>query len=319
MPEFLISGCLRCLSPRDEDDRCLVLSTDRSLYQWALRYTTVETPEVTVQKCGSSCGQIEWGSAADCRLICSHHILPSKGANYEYAKLKLRYDGSHKKMCFSCVHLIISSFYEHIEEDDTSSVFLTSQSTLQENLESIRHQCRTSEKCQDVQKENTEFRTIESSNSISGAPRMEKSPAPYYCMHYANLLERSNAKNCHECISKENFGIVKKRVIQPTSPVSALLFNSEVLPVQRVAIGCTKMCDWVTGLSKPMCDFLRRIEKVDQDSGFTTSQPILPFSKAISSLADKSVENSVWFLQFENGNERFTVNEFKAVIFALRR
>lgn len=97
IPEFLISGCLRCLSPRDEVDRCLVLSTDRSLYQWALRYTTVETLEVTVQKCGSSCGQIEWGSATDCHLVRSHHIFPSKGANYDYAKLKLRYESSHKE------------------------------------------------------------------------------------------------------------------------------------------------------------------------------------------------------------------------------
>lgn len=84
--------------------------------------------------------------------------------------------------------------------------------------------------------------------------------------------------------------------------MSALLFNSEVLPVQRVAIGCTKMCDWVTGLSKPMCDFLRRIEKVDQDNVFTTSQPRLPFSKAISSLAANSVENSVCFCSSKRVN-----------------
>lgn len=66
LPEFSFLVCLQCLKLGDTDERYLVSLSPRIGHQWLLRYTSSETPERTLQKCGSLCGDIAWGSWAHC-------------------------------------------------------------------------------------------------------------------------------------------------------------------------------------------------------------------------------------------------------------
>lgn len=62
IPELWILGCLRCLAPGDNDERYLISNPSTRNHQWVLRYTTIETQEDIMHRCGNSCGTIGWGS-----------------------------------------------------------------------------------------------------------------------------------------------------------------------------------------------------------------------------------------------------------------
>lgn len=283
IPELWILGCLRCLDPGDKDERSLVSKPSIKNHQWVLRYTTFETQEDIMHRCGNSCGTIGWGSEIHCLV-------------------------RHPDTSIQGVTSYISSF------------------NVYHNTKSFQHTPGESGATSSIQKWSSPYHCVHHSFSLASRLSYEVK------LHtrYKKVARGDEIPLCSTCLmATVDSEVIENALKNPrlTSERSALLFFSSPLHVQNFAIKCAKICNFFTGLSESICDFLQDIEKLSQEykatlvtkppmadvmaqkipssAAYPSFIPVLepatakyPFTGAVSDLRSEPSESSVWFLQF---------------------
>lgn len=355
LPELWMLGCLRCLVPSDEDERHYVSNPHSKSDRWVLRHTTTQTPLSMVQKCNSTCGTFLWGSETDCIVARLYHTTQTKPLysgsfpGFHYSELKVKFVESKRQKCTSCIHSVLNPLFYYIHQMRKRILLLIEgRVNLQRCI--LEGACeRIDEEVGYIPTDLSNFKILPSGDSIrealSSAPLVKKWIAPYRCMqqtlHHASnrenqvrlslpakdIINLRIVSSCVKCIlGSPAIERLEKKVVnyRPTSLRSSLLFFPEAVYVQELAIECKKKCEWISGLSEPICDQLRLIEQVSPDdpSTSTISRPsfLLPpshlpygtnlFHDVIRYLQAESSQEFVWYLQFGIGN-RMTKNTFE--------
>nr|CCA26793.1 AlNc14C415G11483 [Albugo laibachii Nc14] len=292
--ELWIHACLQCLSPGGEDERYLISKPSSVSHQWALRHTSPESPHNTAQKCSASCGTIRWGSETSClvaRLYSTAQVDSAPGlAGYHYFQLNVDYLPRNKDGCLSCVRSTVTPLVEHTE--GASNFFgLTNQTV---SLSKFAETCVVKDAVCKTFRETKKQISAHLSNfvllspgehgvgeSCSTSPQ-KKWSTPYQCLHFmshsrypvdiyrypvdltsAKSMDESFFSPCLNCLLKDigndDIYTTLKSLIQsfqPTSPTSSLVFFSKAIYVQELAVQCEVSCEWVSGLSSEMCNYL---------------------------------------------------------------
>lgn len=326
IPELWILGCLRCLDPGDKDKRSLVSKPSTKNHQWELRYTTFETQEDTMIRCGNSCGTIKWNSDIDCRVS---DVGTSTQGVYSYSDA---YHDTELKRKHSD-RSINNRHAEHIEApptklNDPLSSNLERKQILSGhfNFKSSHHTTRESKTASSIQEWSSPYHCVHHSFSLASRLPYERK------MHtrYKKVARGDDIPMCSTCLMAFVDSEVMRNALENprlTSERSALLFFSSPLHAQNFAIKCAKICNFFTGLSEIICAFLQDIEKLSQEykAILVTKPPMAdviaqkipslaanhsllpvlepatatyPFTGVVSDLRSESSEGSVWFLQF---------------------
>ncbi|CCI41950.1 unnamed protein product [Albugo candida] len=355
LPELWMLGCLRCLVFSDEDERYYVSNPQSKSDRWVLRHTTTKTPLSMVQKCNSTCGTFWWGSETDCIVARLYHTTQSKSLysgsfpGFHYSELKVKFVESKRQKCTSCINSVLNPLFYYIHQMRKRILLLIEGRV---NLQ----RCILEGACESIDEEVgyiptdlSNFKKLPSGDSVtealSPALPVKKWIAPFRCMqqtlHHASknenqvrlslpakdIINLHIVSSCVRCIlGSPEIERLEGKVVnyRPTSLLSSLLFFPEAVYVQELAIKCKEECEWISGLSEPICDQLRLIEQVSPDdpSISTISRPsfLLPpsdppyrtklFHDVIRYLQADSSQEFVWYLQFGIG-DRKTKNTFE--------
>lgn len=255
LPELFFSVCLQCLNPGERDERYLVSSERNIKNQWALRYTSSETPEKTMQKCGSLCGGIAWGSLDNCLAAKLEYIIASSSLQPlpdEYPIVVVDHPKFYMQDCLKCVRSIMSPISEHTEDDDMRSTFVASPEV--RGFENTLFGCRKFNHCSDIEVETFplkrslyDFQMLKPLSPESKGSSSRKSTTPYFCMHVTTRIKWSLSR-CQDCIKKVISDDKEKMQFQETSTKSIFVFPTGLLNVEEIAIQCNESCGWVGGL-----------------------------------------------------------------------
>ncbi|KAL0582757.1 hypothetical protein ABG067_007276 [Albugo candida] len=125
----------------------------------------------------------------------------------------------------------------------------------------------------------------------------------YLCMHYTSRGVLPACKECIEGIIDSKHSRSQKGETGKMSRKSGLIFLTEKLPVQKVALQCDEFCDWVSGLTEDVCRLLQNIETMNSGDSQVPGQKVeeYHFVTAITYLSTKPVTSHLWYLQFKQG------------------
>lgn len=314
LPEFLFLFCLQCLEIGEKEERYLISNPHESDRQWVVRYTSSETPEGTMQNCGSLCGNIKWGSSAHCDAVHIDYTTTLSDLPLDSISiLEVKYPKLNKQDCLRCVSFNLHAINVHNGDDDMHSIFAATTQAVQLKWNDLLKTCKTSKKCSGVKDKSSqissslsEFRSIKPLSHKGGDSFSGRETTPtYLCMHYTSrgVLPADTCKECIKEIIDSKHSRSQKGETRIMSRKSGLIFLTEKLPVQKVALQCDEFCDWVSGLTEDVCRLLQNIETMNSGDSQVPGQKVeeYHFVTAITYLSTKPVTSHLWYLQFKQG------------------
>ncbi|CCI43444.1 unnamed protein product [Albugo candida] len=361
LPEIWMLGCFRCLAPGDEDKRYFVSTPGWKDYQFAL-YTTTETREKVEENCKSSCGTIGWGSKKDCLVVSLYASIHSESSDsasfpdFSYFELQVTHMDNKMEGCVHCIGSIVGLDFQYVRETARHFNVYVRESTKQKLQE-----CKRVGYCEKIDENpgrlpgglsNFKLSPSSASESAASSTTSEKRRiATYQCMQQSPENSANEQKNLSVDLSVgKGYFAFKKTCVgcilqspaiktskvefehRPTSTRSSLLFFSKAVDVHEIAISCWKLCEWISGLSKSMCELLGLKERVGLEDtkmstvppqSFLVSSPDSPgetvlLHDAVKYLHAKTSKDFVWFIQF-NIADRMSKNIFEETAFCIAK